>query len=249
MTTSKPTSPPSPLSNADRLLLGQGLFVGERLLSEDGRFSLTLQTDGNLVLHNPLKQTLWESGMANRPTWDFALQADGNLVMYDVIGNPIYDAGTKGKNGTQFILQSDGNAVLYDGNGNSIWDTQTNQVLNQSKPTQPDRLLPGQGLLPGDSIQSANGTKLSLTSDGNLVLADTGNTASWNSSTGSHQADICGAILQIDGNFVIYDIKRKPLWASNTQKNLASYLVVEDRRFVIYNSAPSGLHLDLDLSQ
>ncbi|ASA21633.1 hypothetical protein [Paenibacillus donghaensis] len=101
-----------------------------------------------------------------------------------------------------------------------------------------DRIHPTEKLRPGDILQSEN-TKFSLVlqGDGNLVLYPTGSiNALWSSRTYGKNVD--WAVLQEDGNFVIYG-EHSALWATNTFGNTAAWLVVQDDgNVVIY--APNG---------
>ncbi len=70
-----------------RLLTGRGLLAGRSIHSADGRFTLLMQADGNLVLYGPGNQALWASGSSGHTdVWDAVMQSDGNLVVYDAHG-------------------------------------------------------------------------------------------------------------------------------------------------------------------
>ncbi|MCY8234911.1 hypothetical protein [Priestia endophytica] len=101
-----------------------------------------------------------------------------------------------------------------------------------------DRLHPGEKLRPGEQLLSKNEKyTLVMQQDGNLVLYPIGSSdAVWASGTHGHQVD--WAVLQDDGNFVIYG-EGRALWHSHTHGNPVSYLVLQDdRNLVIYN--PEG---------
>ncbi|TGE37092.1 hypothetical protein E4K67_18075 [Desulfosporosinus fructosivorans] len=76
--------------------------------------------------------------------------------------------------------------------------------------------------------------------DGNLVLYAQGKTqALWASRTNGHKID--EAVLQSDGNFVIY-AAGQALWASLTHGNQVAYLVVQnDGNLVIYHQNGTAL--------
>lgn len=96
-----------------------------------------------------------------------------------------------------------------------------------------DTLLPGQSLQKGDSLQSQNGQyTFVLQQDGNLVLYDANQRALWSSRTDGRA--VSQAIMQTDGNFVIYGYPG-PIWASNTNGWYNAYLIVQnDGNVVIY---------------
>jgi hypothetical protein len=100
-----------------------------------------------------------------------------------------------------------------------------------------DRMQSGECLLPGQSIASANGCyAVVYQPDGNLVLYRTGSTnALWASNIFGSSAG--RAIMQTDGNLVVYDASATAVWASNTAGNSASWLnVQDDGNVVIYRT-------------
>jgi hypothetical protein len=56
------------------------LEAGLSIASQDGRFQLVKQTDGNLVLSGPTGALWWAS--SNSPGRTMLFQSDGNLVVY-----------------------------------------------------------------------------------------------------------------------------------------------------------------------
>jgi hypothetical protein len=128
----------------------------------------------------------------------------------------------------------------------------------------------GQVIEQGDAIQSGDGcTELRFTFDGNFYnrlefRSISGNPAcgypNWDSyndfewqgrGTGIHQGQFeprgyraARAVMQEDGNFVIYDTEQNPpvpLWATNTHGNPGAYLSVQgDGNLVVY-SASNGV--------
>lgn len=227
---------PTPPTKRDRLLPGQGVLAGGSITSMDNRFNMTMQTDGNLVLYGPQNQPLWNSNTnGHSNVYDVVMQIDGNLVIYDTSNNPIWASYTDGNPGAFLVVNIDGNAVIYDAKNETIWATDTVVPATPPGPTLHDRLLSGQGLLPGDSIDSADSEyKLTLRSDGNLVQYGPNNQPIWASNTFSD--DIWDAVMQPDGNLVVYDVFGRSSWASDTSGNTGAYLVVEDGGFVIYNA-------------
>src|SRR5919197_1433968 len=97
----------------NRLDPGQALQVNESLVSANGRFSLGLQQDGNLVLYEPEGQPVWASGTAGREGSRATMQEDGNLVLYAPTGDPVWASDTYGNDGAYLVLQDDRNLVIY----------------------------------------------------------------------------------------------------------------------------------------
>ena len=52
--------------------------------------------------------------------------------------------------------------------------------------------------------------------DGNLVLYDSGNNATWSTQTNGQGSSGYFAKIQNDGNFVVYDKDNNALWATGT---------------------------------
>lgn len=98
-----------------------------------------------------------------------------------------------------------------------------------------NQLVPGQELLPGNSVNSANGKYMLIQQeDGNLVVYVNKNVPIWASNTWGRRVKRC--IMQKDGNLVIYDNFNQPIWASNTHGNENSKLIMTDHGDLILQS-------------
>ncbi|OJW76691.1 MAG: hypothetical protein BGO59_20845 [Spirosoma sp. 48-14] len=78
--------------------------------------------------------------------------------------------------------------------------------------------------------------KLSMQDDGNLVIYQFANqklTPIWSTGTNNKGGD--KAIFQADGNFVLYDFDKRPIWASNTKGRGAYMLLQNDGNLVMYD--------------
>ncbi|HEX8867470.1 MAG TPA: right-handed parallel beta-helix repeat-containing protein, partial [Lentzea sp.] len=92
----------------------------------DGRFRLTLQLDGNLVLTNAATgRVLWASGTNGKRSAVALMQQDGNFVVYDSAGRPVWDSGSGGRSGARLAVQDDGNAVVYSRTNEVLWTSNT----------------------------------------------------------------------------------------------------------------------------
>jgi hypothetical protein len=109
---------------ADRLTPDQSLAPGASLTSQDGRFTLVMQQDGNLVLYMDGGRPLWASDTVGRNDARLIYQLDGNLVIYDPSARPVWASGTQGHPGC-LVVQNDGNVVLYAADGRPVWATNT----------------------------------------------------------------------------------------------------------------------------
>lgn len=103
----------------------QTLVPTQKLTSQDGRFTLTLQRDGNLVLHFGAT-VLWNSGTATGRSIYFRVQAGGNAALVDAAGLPVWTSGTNGNWYSVLTLQNDGNLVMKNAAGTTIlWQSNT----------------------------------------------------------------------------------------------------------------------------
>jgi hypothetical protein len=113
--------PPSPgPSSPDTLHPGEQLSPGQGRTSPDGRFELSYQGDGNLVLYRLSDGApLWATNTFTPGVVE--MQHDGNLVIYANGGGAIWSTGTDDYPGARLAVQSDGNLVVYDYYGFPIW--------------------------------------------------------------------------------------------------------------------------------
>lgn len=229
--------PPPPVAptQVGRLLPGQGLVPGGSVRSVDGKFALTLQGDGNLMLAGPGGEALWSAGISgHRDVWSVVMQADGNLVIGDSHGHALWASKTNGKPGASLTVQTDGNVVISDTGNHPVWSTKTTVPGPPGAPTQVGKLLAGQGLLSGQSIKSADGRfTLTLQTDGNLVLGGPSGQALWASET-TGKGPIWSAFLAWD--LVLCNENGKTVWSSGTNKVQPAFLIVQDDgNVVIYD--------------
>jgi hypothetical protein len=97
------------------------LSFGQSIKSCDGRFTLIMQTDGNLVLYfNGV--ALWATD-TNGCGDHAVMQGDGNFVVYAASNAPCWSSNTANNPGAFLTLQNDGNLVIY--NGPAIWSSNT----------------------------------------------------------------------------------------------------------------------------
>jgi len=111
--------PVKPRGRQDTLSVGQGLYQGQAITSGNGKYTLILQQDHNLVLYGP-GGALWAT---NRWTGGYVImQGDGNFVGYNMWGSPQWATNTAGAGGNcALVVQNDANLVLYC-SGVAKWD-------------------------------------------------------------------------------------------------------------------------------
>jgi len=76
-----------------------------------------------------------------------------------------------------------------------------------------NHLVGGQKLRPGQDILSANGHKVVMQRDGNLVEYTSSGHPLWATHTDGHPGAY--AVMQTDGNLVVY-LAARPLWSTGT---------------------------------
>ncbi|NVJ60249.1 MAG: DUF5011 domain-containing protein [Gammaproteobacteria bacterium] len=87
---------------------------GDRLVSTNGAYRLTFQSDGNLVLRDSSGSSMWSSKTHNQGADRFVFQGDSNLVIYNPT-SALWASGTNGDNADRLVLNNNGSLVLYRG--------------------------------------------------------------------------------------------------------------------------------------
>jgi hypothetical protein len=108
----------------DHLGPDQQLGLDEVLTSADGRFTLVMQSDSNLVLYRNGVGALWASGTVGTGAIRAVMQSDGNLVLYTANNTPVWASNTVG-GGSILLLQNDGNLVIYREGAGAVWASNT----------------------------------------------------------------------------------------------------------------------------
>lgn len=199
------------------LLPGQYLKAGQYRRSQNGVYTLIMQTDGNAVLYKG-RTALW-STQTNRKASSLVMQRDGNLVV--ISGRtPVWSSGTHGSTNAFLAVQNDSNLVIYNVRKKPVWHR--NMVISS--------LYGGRALKPGQALYSYNRVyRVQMQGDGNLVLVR-GKKPLWSTRTISKGAF---AVMQTDGNFVVYSAAKKPLWHSKTTRRGAVLVMQNDGNLVI----------------
>ncbi|AXI02524.1 reprolysin-like metallopeptidase [Aquirhabdus parva] len=102
---------------------GQTLTSGQSGTSGNGKFKITMQAGGNLVVTRVSNSAVifssGTSGAGNRAV----MQQDGNFVVYSPKNVPLWNTKTAGKKGAYALLQDDGNFVVYSLTPKWSWKT------------------------------------------------------------------------------------------------------------------------------
>lgn len=158
-----------------KLLAPADLRAGEVLKSPSGAYTLSMQTDGNLVLYGPSGWT-WQTNTAGSGAVRLAVQTDGNMVLYTASDYPAWIAGTRGSGLGELRLQDDGNLVGYRADGSWAWQTYTYpgaQAPGSPAPT-PANCSAVTGPVPASSTAVASGIRVHacLTAGLDRLLSD-----------------------------------------------------------------------------
>ena len=123
---SSATPTPPPPQACGKASPGEGILRGKTVYSCNGRYSVSMQSDGNLVLRDSQRTAaLWATNTSGTDGYVALFQTDGNLVLYGTNQDALWASHTNGKGGALLALQDDGNVVLYDGQMNPLWQTGT----------------------------------------------------------------------------------------------------------------------------
>jgi RHS repeat-associated protein len=181
-----------------------------------------------------------EPGTQPPPQSNYAtMQTDGNFVLYNSGNQSLWSTQTAGTNAQSIMMQDDGNLVLYIFKWSAgTYAAPTPGSYPASTCSIGNYLIAGQTLPSGKCIVSPHGQYfLYMAPDGNLYIYDWAHgVGTWGPGTQGHPGAY--AILQTDGNFVVYDVNNVALWSSGTAGTYAERLDMEDDgRIIIYKSA------------
>ncbi len=115
------------------LVGGERFFVDEPLWSENRKYWLLAQRDGNLCQYGyGIAPRSVFPNMVGQPTHSADMQGDGNFGCYDAQGKPIMVkmpdgrmkgafSYTSGNDGAYLVVQNDNNVVIYSKDGRPLW--------------------------------------------------------------------------------------------------------------------------------
>ncbi|TDW24243.1 hypothetical protein [Kribbella kalugense] len=215
-TTAHTTAQSQAAAVSDFLAPGQYLKPGQYRRSKNGVYALLMQTDGNAVLYKG-KSAVW-STVTHRKASSLIMQRDGNLVV--ISGRTVvWASGTSGSTNSTLLVQNDSNLVLYNTRKKAVWTRSMVMVTLGS----------GRALSANTMVVSHSRVyRLQMQSDGNLVLLKSGK-AIWSTGTKSGAY----AVMQLDGNFVLYSGKKVALWGTKTTRKGSVLQLQDTGNFVI----------------
>ncbi|MDC7121026.1 D-alanyl-D-alanine carboxypeptidase family protein [Cellulomonas fimi] len=208
---------------------GGELGPGDALTSPDGRHTLLVLDDGDVVLLGPDASTRWSAG-THEPGSSLVLREDGNLVVVEPDGRRAWRTRTAGHPGATLVVQDDGDVVLWASDGTPLWSSQT--------AIGPSLLAAGAPLGTGQELGSSDGrlrlrldeATLALTYDGRPVWS-----APVPTGPGARLA------VQDDGNLVLSSADGTALWSTGTAGGPGSSLRLEDGAVLLLASTGQEL--------
>ncbi|OGN35379.1 MAG: hypothetical protein A2568_02690 [Candidatus Yanofskybacteria bacterium RIFOXYD1_FULL_44_17] len=234
-----PAPAPSP-AGSDVLGSGKNLGIGASIQSQNGRYVLKYQSDGNLVLYGG-SSPVWSSGTNGPGGAGFVgMLTTGDLIIFDSFYRPIWSSNTNENSGAYLRVEDTGQIKIYSSGGSEKW-TSSQSTATASAPTGvldisgSSILSSGETMGVENPILSPDGWySLRFQSDGNLVLYNKGNpvgdSKTYNSGIGGR------VIMQPDGNLVLYSSSGTPLWNSKTFGNPGAYLRIDGGAAIYSNS-------------
>ena len=97
------------------------LRTNQYIASENGRYRLYLQGDGNIVLRDQQSgAALWSTGTHGKGGTRLVMQSDGNFVLYSSSGSAVWASGTNGTGASRVVINNDGSLAIYSGD-NAVW--------------------------------------------------------------------------------------------------------------------------------
>jgi hypothetical protein len=183
---------------------GLALATGQALRSPNGKYTLTQQPDGNLVLADDAKRVQWASQTSANPGATASFDRSGDLVVYAKGGAVLWRSSTDGQ-GALLEVRDDGNAAVTRADHQEVWSSKSERT----------RLYPGQTLTAGQQRHTADGRfMLAQYPDGNLVVVGADKKVIWSAQTSGHQGGY--TLMQPDGNLVVSGPDKQPVWSSGT---------------------------------
>jgi hypothetical protein len=100
-------------------------FSRGKIWTTCNNYKLAFQTDGNLVVYNPLMQPLWATGTLGRAAGErLTVRTNGDIFLSRA-ETILWSTSTVNNVGARLILQADGNLVVYTAQNRPIFNTGT----------------------------------------------------------------------------------------------------------------------------
>jgi hypothetical protein len=146
----------------DVLRAGESLGIDQKLTSSNGKYTLIMQGDGNLVLYTESNTPVWATKTQGKGAVRASLQDDGNLVLYTKeverrfhrdVPVAVWASHTSGEN-VRLILQDDRNLVIYTADGRALWASGTALAGGAEAPAAPTQAPAAPAAAPAAPIEA-----------------------------------------------------------------------------------------------
>jgi hypothetical protein len=111
---------------SDSLTTGVWMTAGQYIRSNDWRYIVVMQGDGNLVAYAAGDRVIWSSGTDGNHGSKLVIQGDNNAVIYRPDGSAVWASNTVSSGLNRLTIQGDGNFVGYTKNSVPKWASNTN---------------------------------------------------------------------------------------------------------------------------
>ncbi len=206
-----------PTDHGNTLAAGGELQLDDTLTSPSREYVLKLERNGNLVLsYVPTKKLIWSSNTADRGVKKASMRNDGSFALFNAQGTRVWSSGPE----SEIVRQAGGRCsamILNTGHFSLYTGNTTDPRKRLLRVFGRHRLVQNVSLRTNNMVSSPAGKYvLILYPDGNLNLLHLPtNSVKWQSRTSGKGGK--QAFLQGDGNFIIFDANRSPVWTTGSK--------------------------------
>ncbi|MBE1878437.1 NlpC/P60 family protein [Myceligenerans pegani] len=106
-----------------KISIGGSLDTNEKLVSPNGRYNLTMQENGNLVLRGASEGIIWSPEMDGSGSVKAQITDAGNVVLRQADGDVMWASGTTkwASSATTLEVTNSGNVLLSNAAGDHLW--------------------------------------------------------------------------------------------------------------------------------
>ena len=113
------------LGTVNTLCVGETLEINRSLYSENGKYQVKMQSDGNLVIYSGAT-AIWQSGTSGLGYARLRLESTNVLTVYLYDQNKVvWKTAASTRPALGLVMQNDGNLVMYDTSKASMWQSGT----------------------------------------------------------------------------------------------------------------------------
>jgi hypothetical protein len=113
------------LGTVNTLCVGETLEINRSLYSENGKYQVKMQSDGNLVIYSGAT-AIWQSGTSGLGYARLRLESTNVLSVYLYDQNKVaWKTAASTRPALGLVMQNDGNLVMYDTSKASMWQSGT----------------------------------------------------------------------------------------------------------------------------